>query len=265
MMTKIRLLTCLLSTLIVFTVQAQTSQDEAPEAPDIDTEALEIVKEMTDYLASSKVFAYRAETSYDVVQESGAKIEFGASRKVLVSRPGRMRLEAQRRDGTRSIVVFDGKELWVYAPDENVYAKAEQKGDLDDAIQFAVTELHLRAPLTDLVSPDMYEHMATRMTRALYLGETVVAGDTCEHLLISNDYADFQLWVTVGDKPVLRRIVITYREEPGEPQYRAHFLEWDMSPQNTAGQFSFEPPDNSERIRFYISAPATDLDQGGES
>ena len=46
MITKNRLLTCLLSTLLVFTVQAQTSQDEAPEAPDIDAEALEIVKEL---------------------------------------------------------------------------------------------------------------------------------------------------------------------------------------------------------------------------
>ena len=256
-----RILACLLSTLFVFAVQAQTVPDEAAEAPDIEPEALSVLKGMADYLGSAREFAYHAESSYDVLQESGAKIEFGASRKVLVARPNRLRIEAQRRDGKRSIVVFDSKELWVYSPGENAYAKADQNGDLDDAIHFAVTELRLKAPLTDLISPNLYENVTGRLTGALYLGETVLAGDACDHLLLSNDYSDFQMWITTGDKPVLQRIVITYREEPGQPQYRAHFLKWDMSPQDTAKQLEFEPPEGSERIRFYIPAPASNPDQ----
>lgn len=256
-----RILACLLSTLFVFAVQAQTLPDEAAEAPDIEPEALSVLKGMADYLAASGEFAYHAESSYDVVQESGAKIEFGASRKVLVARPNRLRMEAQRRDGVRSILVFDSKEMWVYAPGENAYAKADQQGDLDEAMHFAVTEMRLKAPLTDLISPNLYDNVTGRLTGALYLGETVVAGHACDHILLSNDYSDFQMWVTMDDKPVLKRIVITYREEPGEPQYRAQFLEWDMSPRDVAKQLEFEPPEGSERIRFYIPAPVSNPDQ----
>jgi hypothetical protein len=245
------LLSCLLSTMCVFTVQAQTEPENGEDALVIDADALVVLKGMADYLVAAKEFGYRAETNYDVVQDSGAKIEFGASRKMLVSRPNRLRIEATRRDGVHSLVVFDGKAMWVAAPEQNAYATVAQQGDLDQAINFAVTQLHLKAPLTDLISPDFYAHTTANLVSALYLGETVVTGDACDHILLSNDYVDFQMWVTTGKQPVLRRIVITYREAPGQPQFRAHFLKWDMSPEKTAGKYTFEPPADAERIRFY--------------
>jgi hypothetical protein len=264
---KIRscILACLLSTSFVCAVQAQTVPPEAADTPQLEADALAVLKGLAEYLTAAGEFSYQAETSYDVVQDSGAKVEFGASRKIMVSRPNRLRIEVTRRDGAHSIVVFDGENVWVSAPEHNVYAKAGQRGDLDEAIQFAVTQLHLKAPLTDLISPDFYEHVTENMTGAVYLGETVLTGQTCDHLLLSNDYTDFQLWITTGSKPVLRRIVITYREEPGEPQFRAHFLKWDMSPPSTTGKFTFKPSADAERIRFYTKAPAVDQGQGDES
>lgn len=266
-----RILACVLSTLFAVTVQAQSNADEAAdkaasaattdvaEAADIDPEALEIFKGMADHLEAADQFAYQAEYSYDAVQESGLKVEFGASRKILVSKPDRMRAESQRRDGLRAIIVFDGKKMWLHEPDENVYATADQPGHLDESIEFIVTGLRMKAPLADLIETGLYEKVTPTLTRALYLGETVVTGVDCEHLLMSNDYADFQMWITSGDQPVLKRIVITYREEPGQPQFRAHFLNWDMSPGDTQGKFEFTPPEDAERIRIYVPAPVTNI------
>ena len=109
--------------------------------------------------------------------------------------------------------------------------------------------------MADLLEPDLYERVTTELTGALDLGEKVVSGVVCDHLLMSNDYADFQLWITTGDRPVLKRIVITYKEEPGEPQYRAQFRDWDMAPENVRARLDFRPPDGAERIRFYVPAP----------
>jgi hypothetical protein len=271
-----RILAGLLVIAVSVAAQAQTSPEqataemadvvaEAAAAPVIDDEALEVFKAMSDHLAAAREFAFHTETSHDVVQRSGVKVEFGASRRTLVSRPNKMRLESRRRDGVSGVVIFDGKNMWAYVPDENVFASHEQQGDLDDAIDYAVAELGIEAPLADLVSPDLYESATSKLTSALYLGETEVAGETCEHLLMSNDIADFQLWITAGDKPLLRRIVITYRDEPGEPQYRAQFSEWDLAPEDTANQLRFEPPAGAERVRFYMPAPPTDLDQEDKS
>lgn len=268
-----RNLICFLSLAFVCMAQAQTTAEEAvndvleessADAPAIEPEALSVFKGMADYLTSTGEFAFHFESAYDVVQESGIKVEFGASRKISLSRPNRLHVESQRRDGMRGVFVFDGDNIWAYAPDENVYATAEQPGDVDETIDFVVTELRMKAALADLLSMDLYEKVESELTGALYLGETVVAGVACDHLLMSNDYTDFQMWITTGDRPVLKRIVITYREEPGEPQYRAHIVKWDMSPEDTGGQFEFEPPDGAERIRFYVPAPATEMDQEDE-
>ncbi|MGH7226707.1 MAG: DUF2092 domain-containing protein, partial [Gemmataceae bacterium] len=42
---------------------------------------------MADFLAVAKRFSVADESGYDVMQESGAKIEFGQTRHVLVDRP----------------------------------------------------------------------------------------------------------------------------------------------------------------------------------
>lgn len=267
-----QILACLLPTMMAFAIQAQPTPGDAVEevtvevieeapAPVIEEQALAVLKGMADTLDAAPQFDYEIETTFDVVQQSGTKIEFGASRKIQVSRPDLMRMEVQRRDGTLANVVFDGKKLWVYIPEQKVYAKAEQHGDLVEAIDYAVSELGMEAPLQSLVSPNFYESALANLTRALLLEESVVMGVACEHLLLSNDYTDFQLWITKEDKPVLRRIVITYREAPGEPQFTAQFLKWDLSPEHEPGQFTFAPPKDAREIRFAVSAPATDLDQ----
>ncbi len=220
---------------------------------------------MADHLKSASQFSFHIESSYDVVQQSGVKVEFGASRTALVSRPNQLRIDFQKRDGVQGVMLFDGEYIWVHGPDEKVYAKTEQDGDLDEAIDFAVAELRMKAPLADLFSPMLYESATANLVSAYYLGDAVLQGVECDHILFRNDYADFQMWITSDDQPVLQRILITYKEETGQPQYRASFKNWDMSPKNTRSQFDFDPPDDAERIRFYVPAPATDLAQEKES
>lgn len=246
-------------------IHAETPGSAADNKGEFDTEAMTALKDMADYLVSADVFSFRAEYSFDVVQDSGVKVEFGATRHTLVSRPNKLRVDSRRRDGLESVVIFDGKNIWAYAPELNVYAQTDQPGDLDEAIDFAAAELRMKTPMAELVSPDLYATLEEQLTQALYLGETVVAGVPSEHLLLSNDYADFQIWIATGEQPAPQRVVITYREEVGEPQFRAQFLQWDMAPGDTAGKFEFQPADGAERVRFYISAPATDLDKGDAS
>ncbi len=259
-----RMLACLLAMMFVLTAQAQLPAEQVVEENletlTIDPDALEAFKDMADYLGAAKSFAYETESSYDVVQQSGITVEFGGSRKIVVSRPDRLWMESSRRDGVNGTVIFDGENIWAFLPDENVYARAEQPGDLDAAIDFAISELNLKAPTSELFSTNLYDEVVPKLTGALYLGEAVVAGVSCEHLLMSNDYADFQLWIASGGQPVLKRIVITYREEPGQPQFRAQFKNWQIPPSDTQGKFDFKPPEDAKRIRFYVPAMDTDLE-----
>jgi hypothetical protein len=264
-----RLMLAVLSLILVCSTQAQTDTaskaDESTTVPKIYTQALEILKRMADHLAAAPVFSYRSESNYDVVQPSGLKVEFGASRRVVVARPNRLKSEVQRRDGLRGQVVLDGKTIWAYEPDENVYAQAPQPGGLDESLLFAVTELRIKAPLMDMLSANFYKEVTSNLEGAYDLGEKFVEGVICDHLLMRNDYTDFQLWISAGENPLLKRIVITYREETGEPQYRSRLLEWDLSPKQAIDQIRFEPPVGAERIRFYVQDADKGLYQEGDS
>lgn len=241
------------------TAEQQDDQDEIEEA------ALAVLRGMSEVLAVAPDFDYHIETAFDVVQQSGTKVEFGASRKVQVSRPNLMRTEVVQRDASSRTLLLDGKDLWVYVPAQKVYARMEQHGDLEQAIAWAGSDLDIDMPLASLFAPDFYQAVVPRLTRALLLDESVLAGVVCDHLLLSNDYTDFQLWITRDSKPVLQRVVITYREAPGEPQFSAQFVHWDLAPKRKRNQFKFDPPGDTHQVRFFVPERATNLDKKDES
>src|SRR5262245_12622766 len=66
------------------------------------------IEAMAKLLAKSQRLSVAVDCSYDVVQDSGQKIEFGERRQLTLRRPDRARVEATRRDGSRTGLIFDG-------------------------------------------------------------------------------------------------------------------------------------------------------------
>ncbi len=77
----------------------------------------------------------------------------------------------------------------------------------------------------------------------------------CDHLALRGEKEDVQVWIARGDEPVPRRIVISYREMEGRPQFCAQFIEWDFSPDLSDTTFTFSPPEGAKRIHFFIDMP----------
>ena len=240
----------------------EMTEAEDGSAGEIDDEAVAVLRALSDHLAGLSEFSYRYEASHDTVQSSGLKVEFGSARRILVSRPDRLRMDGERRDGVRNTIVFSGEKIFAYAPDQQVYASADQPGDLDEAIAFAIQELRLKAPVSGLVSSNFFDDAMQNLKRAYYLGVSRLTGEDCDHLLLSNDFTDFQLWVTRTPTPVLQRVVITYREEPGQPQFRAHFMDWNLDPEIAPEDLNFVPPEDAARVRFYVEARPLDPTPG---
>lgn len=85
---------------------------------------------MAELLSRTQRFSVNVLSSYDAVQPSGQRIEFGDSRTFTVSRPDRMRVEAERSDGHKQLVLFDGKAITAYSSPRNVYARISRPGNL---------------------------------------------------------------------------------------------------------------------------------------
>jgi hypothetical protein len=80
------------------------------------------------------------------------------------------------------------------------------------------------------------------------IGPVTVLGIPCEHLAFSLGTVDWQIWIEDGAKPVPRKIVITYKDEEGTPEYTAIFSNWDFQTKLPDFLFTFEPPAGASKI-----------------
>jgi len=218
-------------------------------------QARAILTRMAEYLAGAKAFSVSLRGGYDAVQKSGQKIEFGETRKLVVSRPDRLRVDTEESDGDKSLTVFTGKEITLFNLTDNAYATAPQPPGLDNAIVHYVRDLGLRLPLAMMLVSQLPAEFEQRVRSVDYVEKTSLYGAPAHHLAVRTDSVDFQVWVADGDKPLPQRVVITYKKDKSQPQYWAQFSDWNLAPAITDSTFSVKLPEGAVRIAFVTQLP----------
>lgn len=214
-----------------------------------DPAALAVVERMAGRLAAAKSIAMRGEIAWDVVQPDGRTLEFGATRELLLRRPDRLRADIALREGGRKRLLFDGAQLVLQDLDHDVYASVARSGPLDDVVAYAGERLGVPVALAEFLSPDLPQLLTGKIDDARYVGEATLDGTRCDHVSLRNENGGLQLWVAQEDS-LPRQVTITYEHEEGQPQFRARFADWDLSPRAPDDRFTFEPPKGAERIVF---------------
>jgi hypothetical protein len=218
--------------------------------PEIEPAVVEELRRAAVLLTGAPKISLRAETGYDAVQRNGQKIEFGSTRRILLRRPDHFLVEAEQRDGSHKRMSFDGRTLSFFDVGQQAYAEAPKTGDIDAAIDYLVGELATPVPLSDLFRSDLAERVTNGLVAARFAGEETLFGVPCEHLSLRKPSVDIQLWIERGERPLIRRIVITYRDAPGEPQFWANLSDWSFTPDVSDARFAFRPPKGAEKIPF---------------
>jgi hypothetical protein len=231
--------------------QAPAAVTNAPETgPDvIDDSAVAVLKKMTSAVAALPEFKLTMETGFDVLQPNGEKLEFGSRRTANIRRPDRARMRYEKRSGEGGELVFDGSNIWAYQREENAYATIAQPGDIDATLDFVTLELGIPVPASDFFAKDPSITLATDVLAARDLGPSTIGEQPARHIALRKPGVNYQIWVSDADALPLR-MVITYNEEPGQPQFWVQFLNWDTAPTNPENAFAFKPPEGAERIRF---------------
>jgi hypothetical protein len=238
--------------------QQPTAAKKAPTAPAItesQAQASEILMRMAEFLKGAQRFSVTVRGDYDAVQTSGQKIEFGEMRKVTLSRPDRLRVEGERSDGAKMLTVFTGKEIVLIDSASNVYANEPQPGGLDDSIIHFVRDLGMKLPLAMLLVSQLPTELKDRVRSVDYVEKTKINGAVSHHLAARTDTVDFQVWVADGERPLPQRIVITYKNVKGEPQFRADLTEWNLAPAITDSTFAATPPNGAQKVAFAAQLP----------
>jgi hypothetical protein len=211
---------------------------------------MEQLLRMANFLSKLEQLSVGWRSGYDVVQESGQKIEFGEQREMTLVRPNRFRVNARTSDGETSTVVFDGKVVTVFNATENLYATSELAGDIDAAIAHFVKDLQMRLPLALLFVTALPKELEQRLQEAEVVETTTIAGKPYLHIAARSDSVDLQVWLPTTGDPLPHRIILTYKHEEGQPQYWANFTDWNLAPNPTASLFSLDIPKEAARIPF---------------
>lgn len=226
---------------------AESQQVPAEESADIDKEALEILKKATDYLTGLTEFRLKGYKETDVLQESGQKLQFSSSFEICLKRPDAIFASRTDDDGIIRRLWYDGKTVSMFDEGEKVYAQIKAPDTLDEMLDYLETIMKSPFPLADLFYNDL-SYLSDRIVSGMYLDISFVENSACDHLAFRGESVDWQIWIDRGEKPFIRKIVLTYKELPGGPQISARLDDWNIRPQLSDAIFQFTPSEDARRI-----------------
>ena len=215
--------------------------------PAIDPQADLLLRRMSDYLAQAPFFAVNAEVWQDIQLGSGQQVQAGRTIELQVRRPNRFHAEIRSTRRNRGLY-YDGKSITLLNRVQNFYGSIAAPATIDEALDIASERFGITLPLEDIIVSDPYKSAMSKVVSGLYLGPVTVLGVPCEHLAFSLGKVDWQIWIEQGARPVPRKIVITYKDEEGTPEYMALFSNWDFQTKLSDFLFNFEPPTGTTQI-----------------
>lgn len=229
---------------------AENSTENATEtaASQQDLEAGRILCEMANVIAKAPAMSVTIRSGYDAIQEDGQRIEFGEKRRITLQRPDRIRVDVQRSDGDKGQILFDGKTITAFRAEDNVFARVEKNGTIDEILVFMVKDLQMTLPLARMFLTNFPQSLEKQVTSISYVEEDFLFDVPTDHVAARSAEVDLQVWITQGEQPLPRRVVITYKNAEGEPQFWAELSEWNLSPTIAGDTFSFTPPSGAEQI-----------------
>lgn len=235
------------------------------ETNHISQRADRVLHSACEFLAHTPAFSFTAETWREHVDESGQKIQYSHSLEMDVRRPNGLRLEISSPNAARGFW-FDGKTLTILDRKHNWYSVAPMPASIDEAADTARDQLGIDLPLIDLALSDPYDNITAKVENGEYFGLATVLGVPCHHLAFTQENVDWQVWVEDGPQPLIRKFVITDKNEAGEPEFTALITHWDMADRIAGSTFVFEKPSDALKIDMRSVLPnATSTNAPGSS
>jgi hypothetical protein len=221
----------------------------APQAaaPRIDPKADRILRQMGSLLRNARQFRFEATEMFDDVRPTGQKLQFTNQTVIAVRRPNRVYADVHGDTANRRFW-YDGKNVTVLEKLENLYVTTNGARDIDTTVDLAVAKYGINVPLVDLLYADPYRVVTERVRTGAYIGLHQMREGKCHHLAFTQQDVDWQIWIDRGARPLPRKVVITYKQLPGQPQYIATFQRWDLSPRLPASQFAFRHPAGAQKM-----------------
>jgi hypothetical protein len=245
------------------------AQAAAPQKkPIISEEASAALMRMGQTLRAEQ-FSFQARTIRVYAEENGQPLHIFHTMKVVVHRPNRMLVEVTGDDGSNKLI-FDGKTAIVYSGTQNKYASIPvPEGTIEAMMKEAMGRLGVDFPLADFLTEAPNKAFLTGVTSGREVGTATIDGSPYLHLFFSQPPGvELELWLGKNDQSLPRRLIVTYRELPGQPNFIAEFSDWNFNIHPSDTDFTFQPPPGATQMQLKPEAaspsPAKAKGKGGQ-
>ncbi|KUG28793.1 hypothetical protein ASZ90_001327 [hydrocarbon metagenome] len=247
--------TALAAILLLFPAVSPAAQKAG--VPAVDPVAMQHLTRMCDFLKGLNSFVFRAEVNVDEVFQGGLTLQTSRTETIAVRRPDRARADTVQ-DLEIKTITFDGADFSIFNQTKNSYSVIPAPGTLDTALDKIQEIYGVTAPLAELIVSAPHESLTEGVLSGMYVGLRMVQGVPCHHLAFSQKDVDWQIWITDGDKPLPRKLVIVDKTLVGAPNYEAMLVDWKLNPRLRDSFFAFTPPPSATKIDIVpLAGPQT--------
>ena len=208
----------------------------------------EILKRMSDEIAGLESYIINGDAYADARLEAGLIIEHASQATLQVHKPDTVRITNKTSEDLKELF-FQSGVLTIYTKSKNFYAQTLIPEGANAALDYAVDELGMDAPMLDFVSGEVAKRLLATATDVLYLGTSLVRGKTYQHVAIRTAEIDIQLWIAAEGQPLPGKMSLSAKWDGGAPRTTV-FMEWNTSPDFQKNPIQFSPPDDAIKISF---------------
>ena len=207
-----------------------------------------LLAQMHAEIAKLDSFVLTGDAYADARLGAGQIIENSYDARMSVRKPSEIRITNRNAEFTGEIF-FDNGVLTVFNTGRNFYAKKAIPDGYENAINFALNDLGIKAPLLELITMDFAKFVLSEGVEVAYLGTSLFRGELHNHIAIIGPEVDMQLWIAAEGPPLPRKFALVSKWEGGAPRFVA-FLSWDTNPKLSSDTFKFVPPEGATEIEF---------------
>ena len=237
-------------------VTLSAAEPAKPAQPAISEEASAALQRMGQTLRAEQM-SFQARTIRVYADPNGEPLHIFHTLKVTMHRPNRLLAEVSGDDGSNKLV-FDGKTAIIFSAAQNKYASiAVPEGTIAGMLKEAVGRLGVDFPLADFLSDEPGKAFLTGVTSGRLVNAVTIDGAPYDHLFFFQPPGiELELWVAKSEQSLPRRLIVTYRTLPGQPNFIAQFSDWNFNVQTPDADFGFQPPAGATQVELKPVAAA---------
>jgi hypothetical protein len=235
-----------------FLATVMAAGDSRGEGPMVEEKADTLLKAMSGKLAVAKRMRIEADRTIGEGLIEGA-VSGTVRGEIFLERPNRV-AGVIKTAGARRRFVYDGESVVVADLEANAYAIVPAPATIDETLAMLNEDYEYEPPLADFLLSRPYQGFLAEpqgegmeLKSGKYAGIEELRGARAHHLVFSEEYIDWELWISEDTSLPVRLVIIATAVE-GEPRIQMDLLHIEIDPPIPAETFVFEPPEGMEKI-----------------